>query len=166
MSELTTFKPYIFNAYYQWFIANGITPHLVVNTLAENVYVPTDYILPDHSIVLSIAPGAVKNFHVGSSAISFEATFGGHLEEILIPFAAMEQLIAKEQQMAIPIGAALQALEMGDADDDEEDGANNAGEVEFIEEDDAQEGNDPTLKSDKDDNDAGFEFVTDDDDRK
>ena len=68
--------------------------------------------------------------------------------------------------MAIPIGAALQALEMGDADDDEEDGANNAGEVEFIEEDDAQEGNDPTLKSDKDDNDAGFEFVTDDDDRK
>lgn len=168
MSHITSFKPYIFNAYYQWFVDNGITPHLVVNTLTDGVTVPQDYILPNRSIVLSIAPGAVKNFNVGNDGISFEATFAGHLEQLVIPFASMEQLIAKEKQMAIPISAALQALELAD-DDDKEDNEyndNNSEEMEFVEDtDQTSESNEGLNQNDNDQSDTEFEFVTDDDEK-
>ena len=168
MSHITSFKPYIFNAYYQWFIDNGITPHIVVNTLVDGVIVPEDYILPNRTIVLSIAPGAVKNFNVEADHISFEATFAGHLEQLVLPFDSMEQLIAKEKQMAIPISAALQALELADDEEEEipEDEDHKSEEMEFVE-DESQSSEQENIENNSDDEqtDTEFEFVTDQDDK-
>ncbi|HAH70599.1 MAG TPA: hypothetical protein DCL74_02355 [Succinivibrionaceae bacterium] len=161
MPHLLSFKPYLFYAYYNWFISSGITPHLMVNTSVKGVEVPMDYV-HDHRIVLSIAESAVKDFCAGPNSLTFKATFAGHSETIIIPYDAMEQLIAKETNMAIPLGAALAALDISDSQqtDDENEDDEDSG-VEFV--------SDETVEKPDDNNEeegisSGFEFVDDDHD--
>ncbi len=165
MTRLIKFHPYLFNAYYSWFIDSGVTPHLLVNTNVPGVQVPMDYVLADKTIVLSIGAGAVKDFISDEKGISFKTTFGGHLEDIVVPYQAMEQLIAKEEHIGIPLAAAMNALDISlgackDDDPDEEESSV----MEFVTDDD----NSPENKDKEDSNstDAGFEFVIDDDEKK
>ncbi len=164
MPHLLSFKPYLFYAYYNWFVSSGITPHLMVNTSIKGVEVPMDYV-HDHHIVLSIAESAVKDFCAGPTCLTFKATFAGHSETIIIPYNAMEQLIAKETNMAIPLGAALTALDISESQQDDEKKAledENSG-VEFVSDDSTEKGDD---NNDGEVISSGFEFVDDDDEKK
>lgn len=168
MTRLIKFHPYLFNAYYSWFIDSGVTPHLLVNTTVPGVQVPMDYVLADKTIVLSIGAGAVKDFISDEKGISFKTTFGGHLEDIVVPYQAMEQLIAKEEHLGIPLAAAMNALDisLGECTDgDRGESEDDSSVMEFVTDDD----NSSTEVKDKEDpssTDAGFEFVLDEDEKK
>ncbi len=166
MTRLIKFHPYLFNAYYSWFIDSGVTPHLLVNATVPGVQVPMDYVLADKTIVLSIGAGAVKDFISDEKGISFKTTFGGHLEDIVVPYQAMDQLIAKEEHIGIPLAAAMNALDISLGECREEDEAEDDNSVmEFVSDDD----NGSTEEKDREDTnstDASFEFVLDDDEKK
>ncbi|MGN0908188.1 MAG: ClpXP protease specificity-enhancing factor SspB [Succinivibrio sp.] len=171
MSRIVSFKPYLFNAYYEWFIGCGFTPYLQVNAAADGVKVPSEYVRDDR-ITLSIDPSAVADLHTGSKAIFFKAMFSGKSEDIVVPYAAMTALFAKEYDFGIPLGQALEAFDMSEGvakqlseelDDDDENGEEGP---DFSEEDDS--GEDDASGELEDDEEpegdsAGFEFVKDDD---
>lgn len=116
MERLKSLKPYLFTAYYDWLIDNKITPHLLVDAKMPGVRVPVEYV-KDGRIILSLLPSAIADYQCLSKGISFKARFKGKSEDIYIPFHAMEQLIALESGSALPIGSALEQLDL--APDDE-----------------------------------------------
>lgn len=116
MERLKSLKPYLFTAYYDWLIDNKITPHLLVDAKMPGVRVPVEYV-KDGRIILSLLPSAIADYECTPKGISFKARFKGKSEDIYIPFHAMEQLIALESGSALPIGTALEQLDL--APDDE-----------------------------------------------
>ena len=80
---------------YEWLVDNELTPHLLVDTGHAGVQVPEAYVR-DGQIVLNIAPGAVRDLHLGNELISFSARFGGVPLEIFVPPAAVLGIYARE----------------------------------------------------------------------
>ena len=56
---MTSNRPYLIRALYEWLVDNNLTPHLLVETEADAVIVPTQFI-EDGKIVLNIGPTAEK----------------------------------------------------------------------------------------------------------
>jgi len=100
---VTSSKPYLIRALYDWIVDNGCTPHLVVEAKDERVRVPTQYV-KDGTIVLNIAPGAVRDLVLGNDYISFNARFGGVAQDVMFPVGAARMIYAREngQGMALP----------------------------------------------------------------
>lgn len=92
---MTTMKPYLVRAVYQWLVDNGDTPYLLVNTQAKHVDVPSEHI-KDNRIVLNISPSSVRAFDILDQAITFEARFSGRARSLWVPIAAIEALYGRE----------------------------------------------------------------------
>ncbi|MBT6961628.1 MAG: ClpXP protease specificity-enhancing factor, partial [Rhodospirillaceae bacterium] len=54
---MTSSRPYIIRAIYEWIIDNDCTPHLLVDVHYDGVIVPQAYVT-DGQIVLNISPSA------------------------------------------------------------------------------------------------------------
>jgi stringent starvation protein B len=93
-------RPYLIRAIYEWAQDNNLTPHILVDTLEENVTVPTDFI-EDDKIILNIAASAVANLSLGNDYISFNARFGGVAREIFVPISAVRAVYARENGMGV-----------------------------------------------------------------
>lgn len=92
---MTSQKPYLIRAIYEWLVDNELTPYLLVSTTFEGVQVPAEYI-HDDKIVLNIAPDAVRNFLTDNDWISFSARFSGKSMELFVPIAAVQAIYGKE----------------------------------------------------------------------
>jgi stringent starvation protein B len=92
---MTSQKPYLIRAIYEWLVDNDLTPYLLVSTEFEGVQVPDEYI-HDGKIVLNIAPDAVNNFLADNDWISFSARFSGKAMELFIPILAVQAIYGKE----------------------------------------------------------------------
>jgi len=92
---MTSQKPYLVRAIYEWLLDNQFTPYLLVNTTIEGVQVPHDYI-NDDKIVLNITPGAISNFHADNEWVSFSARFSGKPMELFVPISAILAIYSKE----------------------------------------------------------------------
>ena len=92
---MTSQKPYLIRAIYEWLVDNELTPYLLVSTEFEGVQVPDEYI-HDGKIVLNIAPDAVRNFLADNDWISFSARFSGKAMELFIPILAVQAIYGKE----------------------------------------------------------------------
>lgn len=88
-------RPYLLRAFYDWIVDNDMTPHIVVNALADEVEVPRKHV-KDGQIVLNIRPGAVHDFIMDNTAVSFSARFGGVSYYIYCPIYAIEAIYARE----------------------------------------------------------------------
>lgn len=92
---MTSQKPYLVRAIYEWLLDNQITPYLLVNTTIEGVQVPHEYI-KDDKIVLNVAPDAINNFHTDNDWVSFSARFSGKPMELFVPISAILAIYGKE----------------------------------------------------------------------
>ena len=92
---MTSSRPYLVRAMYQWIVDNGMTPHLLVNAESQDCMVPTGHI-SDGKIVLNIAPMAVQGLTLGDDEVSFSARFSGKAESILVPVTAILAVYARE----------------------------------------------------------------------
>lgn len=96
MSEtMTSNKPYLIRAFYDWISDNDLTPYIVVDINVYGVLVPMAFV-NDGQIVLNISAGAVGTIALGSESIEFSARFGGKLEHITVPYGAIGAIYAKE----------------------------------------------------------------------
>ena len=96
MSELmTSTKPYIVRAFYQWIFDNQLTPYIVVDVNVYGVMVPMSYV-NDGEITLNISISAVGSISMEGDTIEFGARFGGKLEHLVVPYGAISAIFAKE----------------------------------------------------------------------
>ncbi|MEJ2591906.1 MAG: ClpXP protease specificity-enhancing factor [Candidatus Thiodiazotropha sp.] len=100
---MTSNRPYLIRALYEWLVDNGQTPYLLVNAEHSGTVVPRQFV-EDGRIVLNIDPSAVSGLELGNDWISFSARFAGVAEDILVPPAAVQGIYAKEngQGMLFP----------------------------------------------------------------
>jgi stringent starvation protein B len=75
-NPVTSLKPYLLRAVYDWAMENGSTPHIAVDATYAGVQVPERYV-EGGRIVLNIQPNAIQGYQLTDEAISFSARFGG-----------------------------------------------------------------------------------------
>jgi stringent starvation protein B len=92
---MTSNRPYLIRALYEWLVDNDLTPYLLVDAKRDDVQVPAQYV-EDGRIVLNVGPSAVRGLDLGNQQISFEARFGGAAHAILLPPAAVLGVYARE----------------------------------------------------------------------
>lgn len=93
--KMTSNKPYLVGAFYDWISDNELTPYIVVDVSVYGVLVPMSYVT-DGQITLNISSSALGNISMGENAIEFSARFGGILEQIVVPYGAISAIYAKE----------------------------------------------------------------------
>ncbi|MDB6096439.1 MAG: ClpXP protease specificity-enhancing factor [Francisellaceae bacterium] len=92
---MTSTKPYLIRAFYEWILDNHCTPYLVVNVGFKGVIVPMSYV-EGGQIVLNLAPHAVQALQMTNDAIQFQARFGGVAHFIYVPTFSVLAVYAKE----------------------------------------------------------------------
>lgn len=92
---MTSSRPYLLRALYEWIVDNGHTPHVLVDATKDGVVVPEAYV-DDGRIVLNIDPAAVRTLELGNDAVSFGARFGGQPLEVYAPISAVLGIYARE----------------------------------------------------------------------
>lgn len=90
-------KPYMLNAFYACINDSQLTPHILVDTTIPGVVVPVNQI-EDNKIILNIRPAAIGNFAFDPRMehLSFNTRFGGIDHRIVVPYAAVLAIYAKE----------------------------------------------------------------------
>jgi len=94
MAELTSTKPYLLRAVYEWCVDNGYTPYLSVVVDAQT-RVPMEYVR-NGEIVLNIGPLSASRLQMGNDLIECTARFSGASKELLIPVTAVASIYARE----------------------------------------------------------------------
>lgn len=93
---MTPSRPYIIRALYEWIIDNGLTPHIVVNSMYDGTQVPQEFVNGDGQIVLNVSPSAVAGLELTNEAVGFNARFGGVPRNIYVPCMAILGIYARE----------------------------------------------------------------------
>jgi stringent starvation protein B len=92
---MTSTRPYLIRAFYDWIVDNNCTPHIVVNAGFEGVVVPREYV-DNGQIVLNISMTAVQGLVLGDHALEFQGRFGGKINTIFAPVGSILAIYAKE----------------------------------------------------------------------
>jgi stringent starvation protein B len=131
---MTSHRPYLLRALYEWIADNGMTPHLLVDATQPGVRVPA-HTVKEGRVVLNVAERAVSRLEMDNDAVRFTARFGGVSHPVMVPIAAILAIYAREtgQGMALPedVGGTppsddaddngLGASDQGDAPDEDPD---------------------------------------------
>lgn len=118
MSEaapMSSNRPYLLRALYEWIGDNDMTPHLLVDATRDGVQVPSQTV-KDGRVVLNIAARAVAHLDLGNREVRFKARFGGVSQNVIVPLAAILAIYAQEtgQGMMLPEDGGMMPEEAGD----------------------------------------------------
>ncbi|HWT16499.1 MAG TPA: ClpXP protease specificity-enhancing factor [Patescibacteria group bacterium] len=104
--KMTSNRPYLVRAMYDWICDNGLTPYLLVDARQNGVRVPR-HAVKDGQIVLNVAVRAVSDLELGNDRIHFHARFGGVSQQVDVPVLAVLAIYAQEngQGMMFPVEA-------------------------------------------------------------
>lgn len=94
-TAMTSSRPYLVRALYEWIADNGLTPYLLVDCATEGVVAPVEY-AEDGKLVLNVAPRAVRDLHMGNDGVGFNARFGGVALDVWLPMASLLAIYARE----------------------------------------------------------------------
>ena len=137
MSEaaaMSSNRPYLLRALYEWIGDNDMTPHLLVDATREGVQVPSSTI-KDGRVVLNIAARAVAQLDLGNREVRFKARFGGVSQSVVVPLAAILAIYAQEtgQGMMLPEDGGRMAEEApDDSPEPPEDGPKRGGHLRVV----------------------------------
>jgi stringent starvation protein B len=92
--SISSTKPYLLRAIYEWCVDQGFTPHLSV-AVDGRTSVPRAFV-KDGQIVLNIGQEASHQLHMGNEFITFAARFGGVAENLSIPVERVAAIYARE----------------------------------------------------------------------
>lgn len=92
---MTSNKPYLIRALYEWLVDNNATPYILVNTENDQVDIPAG-IEKDGQVVLNIAARAAQGLEMQNSHIAFSARFNGQSQNIYIPMTAIMAIYSME----------------------------------------------------------------------
>ena len=115
--QMTSSRPYLIRAIYQWIADNGMTPHLLVDVGIEGVVVPVEHV-QNGKIILNIAPMAISGLVLGDTEVTFNARFSGKSQGLYIPVEAVLAVYAKENGQGMMFSEDDGAVSSSDGDDD------------------------------------------------
>ncbi len=92
---MTSTKPYLVRAFYDWIVDNGATPYLLADATQDGVEVPRQYV-NNGQIVLNLSPVAIHGLHMDNDWISFNARFAGTAMDVFVPLSAVLAIYARE----------------------------------------------------------------------
>lgn len=92
---MTSNRPYLIRALYEWILDNQMTPYILVDASVAGVEVPEHHV-KEGRILLNIKPKAVDALMLKNDAITFNARFGGRAYQVYIPPAAVLAIYAPE----------------------------------------------------------------------
>ena len=103
MQLVSSNRPYLIRALYEWITDNNMTPHLLVDATYDGTRVPESNI-DDGKIVLNISSGATRDLNLGNEWIMFSGRFEGKSFSVQIPVNAIIAIYAREngQGMIFP----------------------------------------------------------------
>lgn len=93
--SMSSSRPYLLRALYEWILENNCTPYIVVNAYADAVQVPLDYV-KDGQIILNISPVAVHALVMSNDALEFNGRFAGIPTPVYVPISAIMGIYARE----------------------------------------------------------------------
>ncbi len=100
---MTSSRPYIIRAIYEWIADNGLTPYILVDARSESVVVPENYI-DNNRIILNISTSATHGLALGNEGVTFNARFNGAPLDIYIPTASVLAIYAQENGQGMMFG--------------------------------------------------------------
>lgn len=92
---MTSSRPYLIRALYDWIIDNAMTPHLLVDAEYPGTEVPLQFV-NEGRIVFNVNPAAVNGLTLGNDFVMFDARFGGTPMSVTIPVPAVLAIYARE----------------------------------------------------------------------
>ncbi len=92
---MTSSRPYIIRALYDWILENQCTPYVLVDAFGKGVEVPQEHV-KDGQIVLNISPTAVQSISIANEAVEFDGRFGGIPKKVVVPIRSVLGIYAKE----------------------------------------------------------------------
>ncbi len=93
--KMTSSRPYLLRAIYQWIVDNNMTPYVLVDATGELVQVPQEHV-NNGKIILNISPAAVMGLELGEEALSFNARFSGKPMFVNVPIPSVLAVYSKE----------------------------------------------------------------------
>ena len=114
---MTSSRPYLIRAIYDWITDNGLTPHLLVNAEHPGTVVPPQHV-EDGQIVLNVGLSAVRDLDLGNDEIRFSARFSGTPMDVSVPADAVLGIYARENGRGMLFPEECQ--EKGGTDDEPE----------------------------------------------
>lgn len=108
---MTSTKPYLIRAIYEWLLDNSLTPYLMVDVDHEGVKVPEDQV-EDGQIILDLSPDVIRSLEMTNKAVEFYAQFSRVKHHLYIPVSAVVALYAYEN------GRGMVFTDEHDEDDD------------------------------------------------
>jgi stringent starvation protein B len=103
-TPMTSNKPYLIRAMYDWIVDNHLTPYLLVNADYPGVQVPEAHVTGGQ-IVLNISPNACRGLHLEYDRIVFSARFSGVISQIVVIPGAVRAIYARENGRGMEFGA-------------------------------------------------------------
>ena len=88
---MTSTRPYLIRAIYDWIVDNQQTPHLLVDAGSDQVKVPQQHV-EDGMIVLNVSLNAVRDLDIGTEFVNFSARFSGKSYDISVPVDAVQAI--------------------------------------------------------------------------
>lgn len=113
--SMTSTKPYLLRAIFEWAEDNGFTPQVLVNAGVDGVEVPSAHVV-DGQIVLNVSSSAVQLHVMDNECLSFSARFSGVEQDIYLPMDSILAIFARENSQ----GIFFEEIEGGDIDPDPE----------------------------------------------
>jgi stringent starvation protein B len=100
---MTSNRPYLLRAMYEWIADNGMTAYILVDANAPGVRVPKA-VIKDGRVVLNVAARAVAQLELGADRVRFMARFSGVSQAVEAPIGAVLAIYAQEngQGMMFP----------------------------------------------------------------
>ena len=93
--NMTSTRPYLVRAIYEWITDNQMTPYILVNAQTPSIKIPERYV-DNGRIILNIGNSAVRELRLENEGINFNARFDGQTMNVSIPIQAVMAIYAKE----------------------------------------------------------------------
>jgi stringent starvation protein B len=93
--EMTSNRPYLLRALYEWIGDNQMTPHILVDADVPGVAVP-EQAIQKGKVILNIDAAAVRDLNMGNRFLTFNARFSGRQFEVTVPVDAVLAIYSKE----------------------------------------------------------------------
>lgn len=103
MRQMTTRRPYLIRAFFDWILDNDMTPYISVDADYEGVSIPREFVM-DGEIVLNLSPTAIRNLDLGLEHVTFDARFSGRPHHIVVPVRAVYAIYAQENGEGMAFG--------------------------------------------------------------
>lgn len=92
---MTSRRPYLLRAMYEWIADNDLTPHIIVAADYPGVVVPREYV-EDNRIVLNISSTATQGLVMGNEELTFSGRFSGQSISLFVPVGSVVGIYARE----------------------------------------------------------------------